>query len=302
MTRLSIVIPVYNSAATVGRTLASLGAIALSARSGIEVIVVDDGSADDSLAIVRRSTALVEGLSWRILTQSNKGPSAARNTALAVAGGEWILFLDADDKLTTDPCPFLVTAVAASCVTFAVEYVGRSGRRVRRVSPPRIGPANNYRLLTAGNPFAVSSLVFRRAALDRPFAEDIRYAEDWEFWLANRRVFAAAARFPRTVLSTIHVHGNNSSSHYRRWGLSRATVARRHLEREADELRPEDQNNMRVQMAVGEIQAGRQPAVRDFLHLPCDWRLWMKLGVYAGAWAVGRQATRYAADDDSAVR
>ncbi|MCF7688807.1 MAG: glycosyltransferase family 2 protein [Cephaloticoccus sp.] len=63
-----------------------------------EIIVVDDGSHDDSATIVESYAA--HGV--RLITQPNRGASAARNTALAVARGHFIQFLDADDLLATD--------------------------------------------------------------------------------------------------------------------------------------------------------------------------------------------------------
>jgi glycosyltransferase involved in cell wall biosynthesis len=58
----------------------------------VETIVVDDGSADDSLAVLRSYSNRLT-----VISQSNKGPSAARNAGIARSTGEWIAFLDADD-------------------------------------------------------------------------------------------------------------------------------------------------------------------------------------------------------------
>jgi len=97
--RYTVVVPLYNGAATVERTLA---AIAAQTVSDFEVVVVDDGSSDDTAAVVR---------AWadprvRLLQQENAGVSAARNTGLREARADWIAFCDADD--TWDPA-FLAT-------------------------------------------------------------------------------------------------------------------------------------------------------------------------------------------------
>lgn len=92
--RLSVIIPAYQAAETIERAVLS----ALSwAPSDAEVIVVDDGSTDDTFAVV---CALSE-LDRRLVVhrQENRGRSVARNTGFWKARGEWILFLDADDYL-----------------------------------------------------------------------------------------------------------------------------------------------------------------------------------------------------------
>lgn len=91
----SIIIPCYNAACWLGETLDSAFAQTWSNK---EIILVDDGSTDDSLTVARRYEA--RGL--RLLTQPNRGAAAARNSGLAAARGDFIQFLDADDLLAPD--------------------------------------------------------------------------------------------------------------------------------------------------------------------------------------------------------
>lgn len=88
----SILIPCHNAAPFVAATLDSAFAQTWANR---EVILVDDGSTDDSLAVARR----FESQGLRLRTQPNRGAAAARNAALREARGQWIQFLDADDLL-----------------------------------------------------------------------------------------------------------------------------------------------------------------------------------------------------------
>jgi glycosyltransferase involved in cell wall biosynthesis len=90
----SVVIPCFNAAATLGAAIAS--ALKQSGRVN-EIVVVDDGSTDDSLAIARDF-----GSGVRVVTGPNRGVSAARNRAIAETCGEGILFLDADDLLSPE--------------------------------------------------------------------------------------------------------------------------------------------------------------------------------------------------------
>lgn len=94
MPRVSVVIPTYNCAKFLGRTIDS--ALRQTYRD-FEIIVVDDGSTDDTQALV---AAYEESV--RYVYQTNQGASAARNAALSRASGEFIAYLDADDLWRPD--------------------------------------------------------------------------------------------------------------------------------------------------------------------------------------------------------
>lgn len=91
---ITAVLPAYNCAANIARALRSvLG----QSRRPDEVIVVDDGSTDDTAQVVRSF-----GDDVRLIQQANAGASAARNAGIEAAGGEWIAFLDSDDEWLED--------------------------------------------------------------------------------------------------------------------------------------------------------------------------------------------------------
>jgi glycosyltransferase involved in cell wall biosynthesis len=91
----SILIPCYNAASWLAETLESALAQTWPHK---EIIVVDDGSTDDSAGIAR---AFVQH-GMRLIPQPNRGASAARNAALAAPRGDYFQFLDADDLLAPD--------------------------------------------------------------------------------------------------------------------------------------------------------------------------------------------------------
>jgi len=88
--RYSIVIPTYNRASSVENTLA--GCFAQSFEN-FEIVVVDDGSSDDTLAVLEK----ISDPRLVVVAQENAGPAAARNHGMRVATGEYIAFLDSDD-------------------------------------------------------------------------------------------------------------------------------------------------------------------------------------------------------------
>ena len=91
----SVLMPAYNAGKWIGPAISSVLAQAWSC---VELIVVDDGSTDCTLDVARS----FECGNVRVLSQENRGASAARNTALAAAQGDYIQWLDADDLLSRD--------------------------------------------------------------------------------------------------------------------------------------------------------------------------------------------------------
>jgi glycosyltransferase involved in cell wall biosynthesis len=89
---ISVIIPAFNAQATIGHLVREL---LREQRLSTEVIVVDDGSTDETWAVLSAITD--ERLI--LIHQENQGVYAARNAALAVHGGEWVVFLDADDRI-----------------------------------------------------------------------------------------------------------------------------------------------------------------------------------------------------------
>lgn len=92
--KISAVIPAYNSAVFISEAIASIRG---QSHPVDEIIVIDDGSSDNTATVV---ASLGAGITY--FKQSNQGPSAARNQGINIASGDWIAFLDADDQWTPD--------------------------------------------------------------------------------------------------------------------------------------------------------------------------------------------------------
>lgn len=92
----SVIIPLFNKARTIERAIASVYEQEVSPR---EVIVVDDGSTDESLEVVQGiQQRITQEPPLYVITQENRGPGAARNTGARIARGARLAFLDADDE------------------------------------------------------------------------------------------------------------------------------------------------------------------------------------------------------------
>lgn len=180
----SVVIPAYNAASTLRSTVASvLG----QSDQDFEIIIVDDGSTDDTLNVMLDLAAM----DWRIriVSQPNSGVSATRNYGASLAKGKYIAFLDADDQWTSEKlarhCAIhsldpLLTASFAK-VEFAPERDGEIARG-RTFSKVPSGYLDVADVLVENPVCTTSNLVIEREAFLElgGFDETMRYAEDQE--------------------------------------------------------------------------------------------------------------------------
>ena len=108
---LSVIIPIYNGAKTIARCLDSLVAIP-NAATALEIIVINDGSQDETLEVVTDYQAQHPEQTISVITQVNQGQSAARNRGLAVAQGAYVWFVDADDWVDSVAADYLLSLIA----------------------------------------------------------------------------------------------------------------------------------------------------------------------------------------------
>jgi len=180
---ISVVVPIYNAALHIEQTLRSVLTQSL---SNWELIAVDDGSTDDSLAIVRRLFG--DDPRVRILPQSNAGVSMARNRGVALSRAPLIAFLDADDLWHPDKLRLHVEHHACHAdvgVSFArVEFLSPGGTPTGlQAALPRQSLAPED-FLCENPTTTTSNWVLRRElfASVGGFVADMSYSEDLE-WL-----------------------------------------------------------------------------------------------------------------------
>lgn len=182
----SVIIPLHQAAPTIGETLDSLrqqGALTL------EVVVVDDRSSDGGDDLARRHP-LVDV----VVPSRRAGASGARNTGLAHATGEFVVFLDADDLLLPNALPRRLEVARAhpSCV-IATRHVDLVDGEVRPPRARRRLESDTRLMFLGGNQVAIHAATTPRVLLPEPaFADDLRTQEDWALWL---RMALAGVRF-----------------------------------------------------------------------------------------------------------
>ncbi len=250
----SVIMPARNAAQYIREALASVRAQTV---EPMEIIVVDDGSTDETSAIAREHGVTV------IRLPSQSGPSYARNCGIAAARGETIAFLDADDSWF--PChieaSLKLLAESSAGLCFApVEVFGSVNTLVTPPCTPREAMTMTQALLEE-NFIVQSSVIVRRAVLDANgvYDESLRLAEDYDLWLR----LSAAVPFVM---------------------LERATVRRRFHAEQASELRRLDMIDAawRVRKKCLESTAGRtnMSAARRLelvdraIRREIDWAIW----------------------------
>jgi hypothetical protein len=178
MTSIAVVIPAWNAGAFLERAIAS--AIAQTA-SPAEIIVVDDGSTDDTAERASRFRTAVT-----LIQQENKGLSAARNAGIRAAKSDYVAFLDADDWWESEHLENTLAAIARGARWTASAWMRTDGHYRRTVKPfPTDGPREYLRVAAYRNVMIPSGVaVLRRLLLDAGgFPEAIRrHAEDKIMW------------------------------------------------------------------------------------------------------------------------
>lgn len=175
---ISVIIPVYNASSYLRQCVDSvLG----QSYGNIEVILVNDGSTDDSGKICG-DYALADSR-VRVITQSNRGVSVARNVGLDAAQGDWIAFADADDVYLDGAFGALASLMSRYDCDMAVGSSIRLEKGQRYVEC-RFGDALHESPMMELGHYALWGYLFKRTLIDQwnlRFREGLRYSEDRVF-------------------------------------------------------------------------------------------------------------------------
>jgi glycosyltransferase involved in cell wall biosynthesis len=203
----SVIIPVFNQARFLAEAITS---VLEQTRQADEIIVVDDGSTDDPESVVARFQNV------RLLRQTNRGPSAARNLGIRSCKADCIIFLDADDRLL----PIAIEAGLA-CMAARPDHAFVYGGH-HQISQDGQVISSDAVLPIVGDPFIAlirrnliplpATVLFRRDCLlaVKGFDETLRQAEDYDLY------FRAAERYPiashEKIVAEYRKHSQSASS------------------------------------------------------------------------------------------
>ena len=190
--RVSVVMPCFNGEHYLA---AAIDSVMEQSHLDTELVVVDDGSTDNSVEIVRQQMATHPGR-IQLLEQPNRGPYPARNFGLAATKGEFVGFLDADDYWDADCISKLLQALQSTGAPLAYcgwQNVGKEGSGGEPYVPPDYAAADPVTHFLRGCPWPIHAALLRRTLVDEVggFSERYFTSLDYDFWL---RILGATHR------------------------------------------------------------------------------------------------------------
>lgn len=220
----SIIVPCYNYAHLLGETLESVAAQKL---TDWECIIVNDGSTDNTVEIAQQFVA--RDPRFRLIFQINSGPSQARNTGIAQSRGQFLQFLDADDLI--EPHKLRLQSEFLQSRADIDMVIARSGfffsdtsGQIEELVPDaghhflqeEIGGLEAVLWLLQSNLCVINAPLIRREVGEKVgwFNPNLRYNEDWDFWMrvANVGAHFAAITQGEQDRALVRLHQGSLSS------------------------------------------------------------------------------------------
>jgi glycosyltransferase involved in cell wall biosynthesis len=204
----SVIIACYNGERYLQEAIES--ALAQSHR-GVEIIVVDDGSTDGSSQIAQKFPV-------RYIRQENRGLTESRNLGIGVSRGNYVVFLDADDRLRPEAIEtgLRVMAEHPDCAMAVGDhlFVSSDGSYLSNSRKPCLQSSHYEELLKSNFIEMISSVLFRRSALVETggFDTSLRVAEDYELYLRIARVYPICCHPALTAEYRIHQANTSRNS------------------------------------------------------------------------------------------
>lgn len=221
----SIIIPNYNHAQYVGDAIWS---VLTQEYRNFEIIVVDDGSTDNSREVIAQF-----GDKVRYIHQKNAGLSAARNTGIKASKGTLIGVLDADDMYESIFLSTLVAALQknpdADGVYCGYQFVDHKNNLLPQIEARPVDHDKLYDALLDGNFFVPESIFLRRYVYDHVglFDETLRACEDWDVWLRVTKKYKIL--HSNHILTRHRVLPGSMSTDPLRMLTARLTVLKKHV-------------------------------------------------------------------------
>jgi len=209
--KVSVIIPTYNRAHLIGKAIKS---VLNQTYKDFEVIVVDDGSTDNTEEIVKSFT---DFKIHYICHKHNRGASAARNTGIKASRGEYIAFLDSDDewlpeKLDKQMKTFNSESSEVGVVYTGDYYVDEKDKKVKKVHIPRKEGYIYENLLRAEDVIYISTVLIKNECFKKVgvFDEDLPTSEDYDMWFRIAKYYKF--RYVKDLLVVCLIHNNQMTA------------------------------------------------------------------------------------------
>lgn len=222
MPAVAVVIPCYNHARFLSATVASVVGQTF---HDWEIIIVDNGSTDDSNAVAQRLIARFHGRPIRLITQAALGAGAGRNAAIRATSAPYVLALDADDLVAARylerTVPILEKQPEVGFVTVNTRFFGAEQGQWSGGEPSRERMLYDARTTVTA--------LFRRMAWEQVdgFSERVGY-EDWDFWLRLLEACWTGVNVAETLFWYRRKVGSTMMNYQRRDLFYRAQVVADH--------------------------------------------------------------------------
>jgi glycosyltransferase involved in cell wall biosynthesis len=201
---ISVIVPCYNY----GKYLATaIDSILLQSYKNHEIIVVDDGSTDNSKQVAEKYTEV------KYIHQLNQGLSAARNTGIRNSIGEFLVFLDADDWLLPDALTINIKYLQANpeaAIVSGAYMFHYQPQNISWIVQQEINKDSYYHLLEGNYIGMPATVMYRKCIFNtNSFNPSLKYCEDYDLYLKITRKFKAIHHIE--PIAAYRIHGHNMS-------------------------------------------------------------------------------------------
>ncbi|WP_435235568.1 glycosyltransferase family 2 protein [Psychromonas sp. PT13] len=204
----SVISPAYNAEKHLRKLVECVASQSIRV---LEHIIIDDGSTDDSLRILRSLEKKYPHI--KIISQENQGAGVARNKGIAVAQGKYIAFLDSDDVWAEDKLRSQIEFMENENIAFSYgdyyEVDDESGDIIKERRTPEF---LTYHDLLKSCPIGCLTVAFNQYELGKLYMPAIRRGQDWALWLQIMKSEITAYRYSGILASYTVVKGSLSKN------------------------------------------------------------------------------------------
>ncbi len=229
----SVIIPAHNAQLTIDRALKSVVDQTILPR---EVIVVDDGSTDNTYRVAKEWLDRMHGINLVVLRQANAGPGAARNYGISIATSKHVAFLDSDDEWLSEKLAKSLKQMQKSgaCLVSHNGWICEDNKKYYLDISSRYqrAKANNFiHGLYRRGFISTSSVIARKIVITDlgGFDETLMTGQDFDLWLRIANIPGESILVFDDALTNYHIYGDSVTRNTGRRLSDTMEIARRHI-------------------------------------------------------------------------